>query len=279
MLLIGKIGKGAQRWLDLGFFRFQPSELIKIIAPLMLAWYCSQQTFPINIKKVLWASLIILIPGLLIAKQPDLGTALMVVFSGCIMLYVAGVSYRFIGALIGCCALSAPLLWHVLHDYQKLRVLNFLNPERDPLGSGYHIIQSKIALGSGGLLCKGFLNGSQSQLHFLPEHATDFIFAVIGEEFGFIGCLALIILFALILYRSLKIAYFAHDPFAKLLAVGLTMNFFLSAFVNMGMVTGILPVVGIPLPLVSYGGSSMLVLFASFGILMSVHKQNRFMPA
>lgn len=269
VLIIGKIGKGAQRWLDFGLFRFQPSELMKIVLPLMLAWYFSNQNLPIQFKSVLTACALLLIPGLLIAKQPDLGTALMVIFSGFSVIFFAGISYRLIFSFLGACTIAAPFLWHALHDYQKLRVLNFLDPERDPLGSGYHIIQSKIALGSGGLFGKGFLNGTQSHLHFLPEHATDFIFAVLGEEFGLIGCLVLIVLFCCILFRAFQISYLTQNTFAKLLSLGLTMNFFLSAFVNMGMVTGILPVVGIPLPLVSYGGSSMLVLFASFGIIMS----------
>lgn len=271
VLLVGKVGKGAQRWLDLGFFKFQPSELMKMIVPIMLAWFYSRQTLPIQLKQVIIGGLVIFMPALLIAKQPDLGTALMLVFSGCVVVFFAGISYRLIGMVAVICLSAAPFLWNHMHDYQRLRVLNFLDPERDPLGSGYHIIQSKIAIGSGGVYGKGFLNGSQSHLHFLPEHATDFIFAVLGEEMGLIGCLLLIFLFFMIVYRCLQIAYKCEDLFAKLLVVSLTMNFFLSAFVNMGMVAGILPVVGIPLPLVSYGGSSMLVLFASFGMIMSVY--------
>ena len=271
VLLIGKFSKGAQRWLDLGFFRFQPSELMKIIVPMMLAWYFSQQSLPINSKNVFFAVLIIFFPALLIAKQPDLGTALMVVFSGGGMVFFAGMSYRLITAFILLCSISAPFLWGMLHAYQKLRLLNFFNPERDPLGSGYHIIQSKIAIGSGGVFGKGFLLGTQSHLHFLPEHATDFIFAVLAEEAGFLGCFLLITIFCAIIFRALYIAHMTSDIFSKLLVVSLTLNFFLSAFVNMGMVTGILPVVGIPLPLISYGGSSILVLLASFGIIMSAY--------
>lgn len=274
VLVIGKVGKGAQRWLDLGFIRFQPSELMKIIVPMMLAWYFSFKKLPIEFKQVLAAFFIMFLPAILIAKQPDLGTALMVVFSGCGIVFFAGISYRLITGFMVLCLTLVPVLWHMMHSYQKLRVLNFLNPERDPLGSGYHIIQSKIAIGSGGVLGKGFLNGSQSHLHFLPEHATDFIFAVLAEETGFIGCSLLIILFFSIVYRSLYIAYLTTDTFSKFLVIGLTLNFFLSAFVNMGMVTGILPVVGIPLPLVSYGGSSMLVLLASFGLIMSIHARS-----
>lgn len=271
VLIIGKMGKGAQRWLDLGVFRFQPSELIKIGLPMMLAWFFAQQNLPPTHKALSLSALLILVPGLLIAKQPDLGTALLVIFSGCTIVFFAGISGRLMFSLAALCSIAMPLIWHKLHEYQKLRVLNFLNPERDPLGSGYHIIQSKIALGSGGLWGKGYLNGTQSHLHFLPEHATDFIFAVVGEEFGLVGCLVLICLFGLILYRSMQIAYQTTNTYAKLLAIGLSMNFFLSAFINMGMVTSILPVVGIPLPLVSYGGSSMLVLFASFGIIMAIN--------
>lgn len=270
VLVIGKVGKGAQRWLDLGLFKFQPSEMMKMVVPMMLAWYYSQQTLPIQFKQAMMGGILIFLPALLIAKQPDLGTALMLVFSGCVAVFFAGISYRLIVSISTICLLIAPLMWHKMHAYQKLRVLNFLDPERDPLGSGYHIIQSKIAIGSGGIYGKGYLNGSQSHLHFLPEHATDFIFAVLGEELGLIGCLLLLVLFFLVIYRSLHIAYMSQELFSKLLVVSLTMNFFLSAFVNMGMVVGILPVVGIPLPLVSYGGSSMLVLYASFGIMMSV---------
>ncbi len=275
VLLIGRVGNGAQRWLDFHFFHVQPSELMKVATPMMVAWYLSQAIIPINLQTTIKSAVIILIPTLLIAKQPDLGTALMVAFSGLIVLFFAGLSRAVMTSSIITTILSMPLLWHVLHGYQKNRVLTFLNPERDPLGAGYHIIQSKIAIGSGGLLGKGWLNGSQSHLDFLPEHATDFIFAVIGEELGLLGCLLLITIFCVILMRSMYIAYHAGNTFSRLLTISLAANFFISAFVNMGMVTGLLPVVGIPLPLVSYGGSSMIVFYASFGIMMSIHARRR----
>lgn len=271
VLLIGRIGNGAQRWLDFGFFHVQPSEVMKVATPMMVAWYLNQAIIPIDFKTTLKALALILIPTFLIVKQPDLGTALMVAFSGVIVLFFAGLSRRFIATTLLGSVMMAPFLWHMLHGYQKRRVLTFLNPERDPLGSGYHIIQSKIAIGSGGLIGKGWLQGTQSHLHFLPEHATDFIFAVIGEEFGLIGCAVLITVFTIILLRCIFIAQSAGNTFCRLLAISLTANFFISAFVNMGMVTGLLPVVGIPLPLVSYGGSSMIVFYASFGIIMSIY--------
>ena len=214
--------------------------------------------------------MIVFIPAVFIAKQPDLGTAIMVVAAGLCVIFLAGIRMRVVLFISLSLALAAPLLWHVMHDYQKQRVITLLNPERDPLGSGYHIIQSKIAIGSGGAFGKGWLVGSQSHLNFLPEHATDFIFSVSGEEFGFIGGSLLIILVVLISLRSLSIARAAQTSFTRLLAASLSMTFFLSAFVNIGMVMGILPVVGIPLPLVSYGGSAMVTFLASFGILMSI---------
>ncbi|KTC66044.1 rod shape-determining protein rodA [Legionella adelaidensis] len=270
VMIIGKIGKGAQRWLDLGFFRFQPSEIMKLAVPMMAAWYFDRKTLPIKSKDLGIASLIIFIPALLIAKQPDLGTALMVAASGLCVIFLAGINMRIILVLtIGAC-LCAPLLWQVMHDYQKQRIITFLNPESDPLGTGYHIIQSKIAIGSGGAFGKGWLTGTQSHLNFLPEHATDFIFAVSGEEFGFVGSVLLIVLIVLVSLRSLYIARNAQTTFTRLLAASLGMTFFLSAFVNIGMVVGILPVVGIPLPLVSYGGTAMVTFLANFGILMSI---------
>lgn len=271
VMLMGKIGKGAQRWLDLGIIRFQPSEIMKLAVPMMTAWYLDNKPSPIQMRVLLMVSLMIFIPALLIAKQPDLGTAIMVIFAGLSVVFIAGLSWHII--LIGLVGVSllAPLLWHFMHDYQKQRIFTLLNPEADPLGSGYHIIQSKIAIGSGGAFGKGWLSGSQSHLNFLPEHATDFIFAVNGEEFGFLGGVLLIILISLITLRCLKIAENAQTNYTRLLAASLGMTFFLSAFVNMGMVMGILPVVGIPLPLVSYGGSAMLTFLASFGILMSIH--------
>ncbi len=270
VMLMGKIGKGAQRWLDFGLFRFQPSELMKLAVPMMTAWYVSQLPSGLKLKPLAIASLIIFLPAALIAKQPDLGTAIMVSFSGICVLFIAGLSFRLIGGVVLGLTALAPILWHFLHDYQKKRILTLLYPESDPLGSGYHIIQSKIAIGSGGLSGKGWLQGSQSHLNFLPEHATDFIYAVNGEEFGFIGGIIIIVLMMLIALRSLNIASHCQNSFSKLLAASLGMTFFLSGFVNMGMVMGILPVVGVPLPLVSYGGTAMVTFMASFGVIMSI---------
>lgn len=271
VLIIGTIGKGAQRWLNLGFIRFQPSEIMKFAVPMMVAWYLSQKPLPPHLKTLFLASIFIIIPGLLIAKQPDLGTAILVMFAGCVVLFFAGISWRILGGLIVLMGIALPVLYTHLHEYQRQRILTFLNPERDPLGTGYHIIQSKIAVGSGGLFGKGLFQGSQSHLNFLPEHTTDFIFAVCGEELGFVGCLTAIMLILFIIFRCLYIVRYAQDDFSRLLAAGLSLSFFLSAFVNIGMVTGILPVVGIPLPLVSYGGTSLVSLSIAFGILMSIH--------
>ncbi len=268
VMIIGKIGKGAQRWLDLGILRFQPSEIMKLAVPMMAAWYLENKET--NLRAYLITSLIIFIPVGLIAKQPDLGTAIMVATAGLCVIFVAGIPFKLICYVTIPIAMSTPILWHFLHDYQKKRIFTLINPEQDPLGSGYHIIQSKIAIGSGGAFGKGWLVGSQAHLNFLPEHATDFIFAVSGEELGFVGSTVLILIVALIALRCLHISKNADTNYAKLLAAGLSMAFFLSAFVNMGMVMGILPVVGIPLPLVSYGGSAMLTFLASFGILMSI---------
>lgn len=270
VMLMGKIGKGAQRWLDLGLFRFQPSEIMKLAIPLMVAWYLDRKPVPIDIKSLLISVTIIFIPAILIARQPDLGTAIMVMSAGLTAIFLAGIRMKIILIVTIMAGLAAPLMWHVMHDYQKQRVLTLLNPEQDPLGSGYHIIQSKIAIGSGGTFGKGWLEGTQSHLNFLPEHATDFIFAVSGEEFGFVGSSILILLFILISLRGLYIAQQAQTSFTRLLAASLAMTFFFSAFVNIGMVMGILPVVGIPLPLVSYGGTALVTFMASFGILMSI---------
>lgn len=275
VLAKGVIGKGAQRWLDLGFIRFQPSEIMKLAVPMMIAWYLDEKPLPPAYKQLAVAMLLILVPALLTAKQPDLGTALMIIMAGGAVLLFAGMSWRLIAFLSVSVSAMIPILWHFMHQYQRQRVLTFLNPERDPLGSGYHIIQSKIAIGSGGLFGKGWFHGSQSHLHFLPEHATDFIFAVCGEEFGLIGCTLLIFLYLLTLARCLVIANQAQDTYARLLVSSLGLTFFLSALVNIGMVTGVLPVVGLPLPLVSYGGTSMVTLMAGFGIMMSVHTHRK----
>lgn len=275
VLIMGHIGKGAQRWLNLGIMRFQPAEMLKLAIPLLLAWYYHRQQLPISTRNSISAIFIILIPAALTAKQPDLGTAILLFLSGASVLFLAGLSWRFIYTTVISSALLIPFAWYFLHDYQRKRVLTFLNPERDPLGAGYHIIQSKIAIGSGGLFGKGWLQGTQSSLHFLPEHTTDFIFAVCGEEFGFIGTTILIGLYMLIVLRGLYITVNAQDTFCRLLAGSITFLFFVSFFINMGMVTGILPVVGVPLPLVSYGGSSMVTFMLSFGILMSIQTHRK----
>lgn len=270
VMVMGKIGKGAQRWLELGLFRFQPSEIMKLAVPMMTAWYFDRQVQPISTKSMLMAAIIIFIPALLIAKQPDLGTAIMVAAAGLCVIFIAGIRFKLVLIILLLLGLALPAVWQVMHDYQKQRVYTLLNPEQDPLGAGYHIIQSKIAIGSGGLMGKGWTKGSQSHLNFLPEHATDFIFAVTGEEFGFAGGFAVIALIVFISLRSLNIASQAQTTYTRLLAASLAMTFFLSGFVNIGMVMGILPVVGIPLPLVSYGGTAMVTFLASFGILMSI---------
>lgn len=275
VLVVGRIGNGAQRWLNLGFFRFQPSEMMKLAIPMYLACHFHKIHLPLRFRSVIFALIIILVPAIITAKQPDLGTGILLAVAGGSVLFLAGLSLRFV-SLIGILgALTAPILWYVMHGYQRQRILTFLNPELDPLGNGYHIIQSKIAIGSGGFFGKGWLNGTQSHLHFLPEHSTDFIFAVCGEEFGFVGTVILILLFMAVVARGLYIAIKAQDTFTRLLAGGLSLTFFVSFFINMGMVTGILPVVGLPLPLISYGGSSMVTLMASFGILMSIQTHRK----
>jgi len=280
VLIMGEMGKGAQRWLAIGGFRFQPSELMKLAVPMMVAWYFAEKPLPARLQHSLIALAIVIVPTLLIAKQPDLGTSLLIASSGLFVLLFAGLSWRLIG---GATLLAVPLAWLLwqfgMHDYQKRRVLTFLNPESDPLGSGYHIIQSKIAIGSGGLYGKGWLNGTQSHLEFLPERHTDFIFAVFSEEFGLMGVLLLLAIYLFIILRGLYIASQAQDTFSRLLAGGLTMTFMVYVFVNIGMVTGLLPVVGVPLPLVSYGGSSMVTLMAAFGILMSIHTHRKLLKS
>jgi len=276
VLLLGEVGKGAQRWLNLGLFRFQPSEIMKVAVPIMIAWYLAEVVLPPRRLQLLTALTILVLPTLLVAKQPDLGTALLIASSGIFVLLLAGLQWKIIiGALIALIS-STPLVWNfLLHDYQRQRVLTFINPESDPLGAGYHIIQSTIAIGSGGLYGKGWLNGTQSHLDFLPERSTDFIFAVFGEEFGFLGILLLLAIYGTIIVRGLIIANQAQDTFTRLLAGSLILTFFVYIFVNIGMVSGILPVVGVPLPLISYGGTSMVTLLASFGILMSIQTHRR----
>lgn len=273
--LFGDISHGARRWLNLGFVKIQPSELIRIAMPMMLAWFFSQRETTLRIFDFIIAFVILIIPVLFILKQPDLGTSLLVAASGFFVIFLAGLSWRFIlGGTIAIGAL-APIFWTLLHDYQRRRILILLDPTQDPLGAGYHIIQSSIAQGSGGLTGKGWLNGTQSQLDFLPERTTDFIFSVFSEEFGIVGNLLLLLLFSLIIFRGVVIASQARSTFSRLLAGSITMTFFIYAFVNIGMVSGILPVVGVPLPLVSYGGTSMVTILLGFGILMSIHTHKK----
>jgi len=280
VLWVGDVGKGAQRWLDLGIFKFQPSEMIKITTPMMLAWYLAGHEIPPKWMHIVIATLFILIPTLLIVRQPDLGTSLLVASSGASVLYFAGISWRFLIASMVSISAFTPIYWEFfMRDYQKDRVLTFLNPEADPMGKGYHIIQSKIAIGSGGAYGKGWQGNTQSQLDFLPESSTDFIFAVFAEEFGLLGCLGLLSIYLFIVARGLYIAVQAQDTYERLLAGSLVCTFFVYVFVNIGMVIGILPVVGVPLPLISYGGTSMVTLFAGFGMLMSIHTHKKILPS
>jgi rod shape determining protein RodA len=274
--LVGDVAMGAQRWLDLGFVRFQPSELMKIAVPLCCAWYLHERPLPPDFTTLVTVVLIVLVPTLLIAEQPDLGTALLVVAGGGLVILLAGLQLRYILGLVVLVGAAVPIVWmFLLHGYQKQRVLTFLNPQTDPLGAGYHTIQSQIAIGSGGMFGKGYMNGSQAQLEFLPERSTDFIFAVIGEEWGLVGCFVLMMLYLLVIGRGLYIATQAQDTFSRLIAGSLTLTFSVYVFVNSGMVAGLLPVVGVPLPLVSYGGTSLVTLMAGFGILMSVHSRRK----
>jgi rod shape determining protein RodA len=278
VIAFGEVGKGAQRWLDLGFIRFQPSEFMKLAMPMMVAAYLSDKVLPVGWKDLLVSVVMVLVPVLLIARQPDLGTSLLVGSAGFFVLFLAGVRWKIFMILGVIVSMMAPLLWKfALHDYQRGRILTMLNPENDPLGSGYHIIQSKIAIGSGGVYGKGWLNGTQSQLDFIPERSTDFIFSVFGEEFGLSGALLLICLYLLIIYRGLFIAAMCEDNYGRLLAGALSLTFFVYLFVNTGMVTGLLPVVGVPLPLVSYGGTSMVTLMVGFGMIMAIGSARRFL--
>ena len=271
VLAIGETTQGAQRWLRVGPFSFQPSEFVKLTVPLMVAWFISKGEMPPRLWRIALGGLFILVPIVLVMRQPDLGTSLLIVASGGFVLFLAGVGWRYIGGLATLAAACVPLLWHFMHEYQRQRVRTLLDPQQDPLGAGYHIIQSTIALGSGGMYGKGWFNGTQSQLDFLPERSTDFIFAVIGEEFGLLGILVLLSAYLFIVYRGLYIAAHAQNMFGKLLSGALVLTFFIYVFVNIGMVSGILPVVGLPLPLVSYGGTSVVTLMGGFGIVMSIH--------
>lgn len=273
--LFGSISHGAQRWLNLGFTKIQPSEIMRIAMPMMLAWYFSKQEGKPKMADFAIGGLLLLVPVALIMKQPDLGTALLITASGFYVLFLAGLSWKLLLGSVVLFAASTPILWSMLHDYQRKRIEILLDPTQDPLGAGYHTIQAIIAIGSGGTAGKGWLNGTQAQLDFLPERTTDFIFAVFGEEFGLLGNLLLLLLFTLIIMRGLVIASQAQSTFARLLAGSITLTFFTYAFVNMGMVSGILPVVGVPLPLISYGGTSMVTLCLSLGILMSIHTHKK----
>src|SRR5579863_3502251 len=273
--LTGHIGKGAQRWLDIGFIRFQPSEIMKLAVPMMCAWYMHERPLPPKFLDLIVMGILIMIPTAMVVVQPDLGTALLIGASGLIVMLLAGLQFRIV-------LISIPLLggaawgaWHVIHDYQRQRILTFLNPQTDPLGAGYHIIQSQIAIGSGGVFGKGYMNGSQAQLEFLPERSTDFIFAVIGEEFGLLGQLLILSLYGVVIGRALYMAMQGQDTFSRLTGGAIALSFFVYVFVNSGMVSGILPVVGVPLPLISYGGTSMVTLLAGFGILMSLHSHRK----
>ncbi|MHB1950002.1 MAG: rod shape-determining protein RodA [Acidiferrobacteraceae bacterium] len=267
----GTVSNGARRWLGVGPLRFQPSELMKLALPMMLAWYLARDSLPVKFRHLVVAGVIILLPGLLIIKEPDLGTAFLVTATGFMVLFLAGMSWRTIIVMVASASAAVPVLWAHMHQYQRQRIYVLFHPESDPLGIGYHTIQGMIAVGSGGLLGKGWLHSTQAHLDFLPQSSTDFIFAVFSEEFGWIGVLALISLYLFIVYRGMMIAYHAQDSYSRLLAGGLTLVFFLYFFVNMGMVAGLLPVVGVPLPLISYGGTSILTLMAAFGMLMSIH--------
>ncbi|MEH6648538.1 MAG: rod shape-determining protein RodA [Motiliproteus sp.] len=272
VLLVGVGAKGAQRWLQLpGLPRFQPAELMKLIVPMALAWYYADRALPPTLAHVFKGLIILLVPTLLISKQPDLGTSLLIAASGVFVLLLSGVLWRYVLAAFVLAGACVPLVWMVMRDYQKQRVLTFLDPESDPLGAGWNIIQSKTAIGSGGIHGKGWLNGTQSQLDFLPESHTDFIIAVLAEELGLVGVLILLAIYLCIIARGLFIAAQAQDTFGRLLAGSLTLTFFVYVFVNIGMVSGVLPVVGVPLPLVSYGGTSVVTLMAGFGVIMSIH--------
>jgi rod shape determining protein RodA len=275
VLGVGIVSKGARRWLGVGGLSFQPSEIMKLALPLMLAWYFARVPLPPNLKQLALAGIITLVPVALIAKQPDLGTAILVFGSGFVVLFLAGMYWRILVALAALAAVAIPYVWTHLHGYQQKRILTLLDPASDPLGAGYHTLQGMIAIGSGGFFGKGWLNSSQAHLDYLPESSTDFIFAVFAEEFGLLGILVLLGIYLFILYRGFVIAWLAQDTFTRLLAGGLTLVFFFYFFVNVGMVSGILPVVGVPLPLISYGGTALITLMAAFGMLMSIHTHRK----
>ena len=277
--IAGDIGMGAQRWIDLGIFQLQPSELMKVALVLALARYFHSLEAE-SVRRILPLVpplLLIVVPALLVLKQPDLGTAGMLIMGGGALFFAAGVRLWKFGVLIAGGLAAVPVAWNLLHDYQKNRVLTFIDPERDPLGAGYHILQSKIAFGSGGVFGKGFLLGTQSHLNFLPEKQTDFIFTMLAEEFGLAGALTLLLIYTVLIAYGFAIAMRSRSHFGRLLALGLTFNLFLFVFINMAMVMGIIPVVGVPLPLISYGGTAMLTVLIGFGLVMSVyvHRDSR----
>jgi rod shape determining protein RodA len=273
--LAGDMVSGARRWLDLGIVRFQPSEVMKIAAPMMLAWYFHRREGAIRLRDFAVAGLLLAMPVALILRQPDLGTATLVAAAGFYVIFFAGIGWKVLAGLGALALAGAAPLWGLLHEYQRRRILTLLDPSQDPLGAGYHTIQSTIAVGSGGLAGKGWLNGSQTHLEFIPERHTDFIFAVYSEEFGLLGNIVLLALYALLVARGLAIAAQAATLFARLLAGAVTLVFFTYAFVNMGMVSGILPVVGVPLPFISYGGTALATLFLGIGILMGIHRHRK----
>jgi rod shape determining protein RodA len=275
VLGVGIVSKGARRWLGMGGFSFQPSEIMKLALPMMLAWYFARVPLPPNLRQLALAVIITLVPVALIAKQPDLGTAILVLGSGFAMLFLAGMYWRILAGIAALAAVAIPYAWTHLHGYQQKRILTLLDPASDPLGAGYHTLQGMIAIGSGGFFGKGWLNSSQAHLNYLPESSTDFIFAVFAEEFGLLGILVLLGIYLFIVYRGFLIAWLAQDSFTRQLAGGLTLVFFFYFFVNVGMVSGILPVVGVPLPLISYGGTAVVTLMAAFGMLMSIHTHRR----
>ena len=272
---MGVIGKGAQRWLNLGVLRFQPSEIMKLAVPMMCAWYLHERPLPPSVPSLLLLAVMIMVPSGLVVLQPDLGTGALIAIGGVLVVIMAGLQTGIMAAGVALAAIGGFVGWHFLHSYQRERVLTFINPQTDPLGAGYHIIQSQIAIGSGGVFGKGWMNGSQAQLEYLPESSTDFIFAVIGEEFGLLGLLGLLLLYAFVVGRAIYLSTQTQDTFARLLAGSLALTFFVYVFINAGMVSGLLPVVGVPLPLVSYGGTSMVTLLAGFGILMSLYSHRK----
>jgi rod shape determining protein RodA len=270
--LLGTAGLGAQRWIDLGFMQLQPSELMKIALVLALARYfhsLSSETAG-QLSRLIVPALMVVVPAALVLKQPDLGTAMMLCASGAVLFYLGGVRLWVFAAGTLAAAAAAPLAWLVMRDYQKTRLTTFLDPDRDPLGAGYHILQSKIALGSGGVFGKGFLLGTQSHLSFLPEKQTDFIFTMLAEEFGLVGGLTLLALYVLVIFYAFTIALRSRSQFGRLLGLGIAVNFFLYAFINAAMVMGLIPVVGVPLPLISYGGSAMVTVMFGFGLVMNI---------